>query len=183
MRHTAYRLFLSTQYEEEENWLNEMSAKGLALVSAGVCRYVFEDEEPGKYTYKLELLNSLSSAAESRSYLAFLEETGIEHIASIFRWVYLRKKTEEGPFNLFSDMSSRIRYFRRLQVFFLTLMVLEFVIGIQNLMIGATSFHGIHVVNIVMGLLLLFIGVLLAIAAYKHTKKIKSLQKENQIRE
>ncbi len=125
MRHTVHKLFIATQYEKEEQWLNEMSAKGLALVSAGLCKYIFEDETPGKYTYKIELLNNLSSAAESKSYLLFLEETGVEHIASIFRWVYLRKKTVDGPFALYSYVGSTMKYLRRLQIFFISLMVLE----------------------------------------------------------
>lgn len=183
MRHSVYKLFIATQYEKEEKWLNEMSAKGFALIWAGLCKYVFEDEEPGKYTYKIELLNHLPAAQESRSYLLFLEDTGIEHVASIIRWVYLRKKSADGPFDLYSDVSSTIKYFRRLQVFFLSLMILEFIFGIQNFMIGAFLYNDIRVMNIVLGLLLLFLGVLLAMAAFSHTKKIRELQRERQIRE
>lgn len=183
MRHTAYRIFLSTQYEEEERWLNEMSAKGQALVYAGLCRYVFQDEEPGKYQYKLELLNKRPSSDQGKAYLQFLEETGIEYVSSIFLWVYLRKKTEEGPFDLYSDISSAIRYFKRLQVFFIALTILEFFVGFQNLWIGMFTVTSFKVLNIVMGLLLLFLGVLLAIAARTHTKKLRDLRRERQIRD
>lgn len=183
MRHTVYKLFIATQYEQEEKWLNEMSAKGLALVHAGICKYIFEDEEPGKYTYKIELLDRLPSAASSQSYLLFLEDAGVETIASIFRWVYLRKKAEDGPFALYSDVDSTIRYFRRLQVFFILLAVLEYVVGIQNILIGVFDLYNIRVVNIVMGLLLLFLGVLLTAAAVTHTRKLKQLRRERQIRE
>jgi hypothetical protein len=183
MRHTVYKLFIATQYEQEEKWLNEMSAKGLALVHAGLCKYIFEDEEPGKYTYKIELLDRLPSAASSRSYLLFLEDAGVETIATIFRWVYLRKKTEDGPFALYSDVDSTIRYFRRLQVFFITLAVLEYVFGIQNVLIGAFNNSEVRVINIVMGLLLLFLGVLLTAAAVTHTRKLRELRRERQIRE
>jgi hypothetical protein len=183
MRHTVYKLFIATQYEKEEKWLNEMSAKGLALVHVGFCKYIFEDAEPGKYTYKIELLNNLPSAAESKSYLLFLEDTGIEYIASIFRWVYLRKKTEDGPLALYSDVGSMIRYLKRLQIFFITLTILEFIFGIQNLVMGFFSFNEIHILNIVIGSLLVFLGVLLAIAAYKHTRMLIFLRKEQKIRE
>lgn len=183
MRHTVYKLFIASQYEKEENWINEMSSKGLALIYAGFFKYIFEDETPGKYTYKIELLNNLPSAAESKSYLLFLEETGVECIASIFRWVYLRKKAADGPFTLYSDVSSTIKYFRRLQLFFLSLTILEFICGILNLVIGTIYYHEIRVTNITIGLLLLFLGVLLAIAAYGHTMKLRSLRRESQIRE
>jgi hypothetical protein len=183
MRHTVYKLFIATQYEQEEKWLNEMSAKGLALIHAGVCKYIFEDEEPGKYTYKIELLDHLPSAASSQSYLLFLEDAGVETIASIFRWVYLRKKAADGPFTLYSDVDSAIRYFRRLQIFFIMLAVLEYVVGIQNVLIGAFNVSEVRVINIVMGLLLLFLGVLLTAAAVTHTRKLKELRRERQIRE
>ena len=183
MRHTVYKLFIATQYEQEEKWLNEMSAKGLALIHAGICKYIFEDEEPGKYTYRIELLNRLPSAASSRSYLLFLEDAGVETIASIFRWVYLRKKAEDGPFALYSDVDSTIRYFRRLQVFFIMLSILEYVVGIQNVLIGTFNQSEVRVINIVMGLLLLFLGVLLTAAAVTHTRKLRELRRERQIRE
>lgn len=183
MRHTVFKVFLASQYEEEEQWLNEMSAKGQALVYAGLCRYVFQDEEPGKYQYKLELLGKRPSSAESQSYLQFLEETGIEHISSILYWVYLRKKTEDGPFDLYSDVGSAIRYFKRLQMFFILLTILEFLIGFQNLAIGLFTFTSMRVTNILMGCFLLFLGVLLGLAARTHTIKLQELKRERQIHE
>ena len=183
MRQTVYKLFIASQYEEEERWINEMSAKGQALVYAGVCRYVFENEEPGKYQYKIQLLNKFPSSQESQAYLQFLEETGIEFISSILKWVYLRKKTEDGPLELYSDIGSAIRYFRRLQLFFITLTILEFFVGIQNLWIGIFLFTNVRFLNLIMGLLLIFLGVLLAAAARTHTIKLQELRRERQIRE
>lgn len=183
MRHTIYKVFLATQYEQEEYWLNQMSARGLALIYAGFFRYIFEDEEPGKYTYKIELLDNMPANKKSTSYLLFLNEIGVEHIASIFRWVYLRKKTEDGPFSLYSDVSSTIKYLRRLQIFFIALTIFEFGIGIMNISIGITLGNPIRISNIAMGLFLMFLGVLLAIAAWEHTKKIRMLRRESQIHE
>lgn len=183
MRHTVYKVYLATQYEQEEKWLNEMSSRGLALIHTGIFRYIFEDETPGKYTYKIELLDHMPSSAASRSYLQFLEDAGIRHVGSIFRWVYLRKDAADGPFSLYSDLGSSIKYFRRLQIFFIVLTFFEFFIGIQNLVIGAFTSNGIRMINIIMGLLLMFIGVLLAIAAYQHTKKLQLLKRESRIRE
>ena len=71
MRHIRYRAFLSTDYEKEERWLNEMSEQGFALVAAGLCRYTFEDCKPGEYTYKLELLDSLPVSSKGTEYLRF----------------------------------------------------------------------------------------------------------------
>jgi len=183
MRHIRYKLYIATQYEKEEQWLNEMSAKGMALIHAGICRYVFEDEEPGKYQYRIQLLDNLPGNGKSRAYLQFLEETGVEHIASIIRWVYLRKKVEDGPFELYSDVESTIRYLRRLRIFFFSLMFLEYFFGIQNLVIGLNFYNHIRIVNVILGILLLILGVMLTTAAWEHTKKIRQLHRELQIRE
>lgn len=160
-----------------------MSEQGLALVTAGLLRYVFEDCKPGEYTYKLELLDSLPVSSKDTEYLRFLEEMGIEHVSSILRWVYLRKKSEDGPFDLYSDVSSKIRYLKRLRLFFIIMMLSEFAIGFSNLSIAFIPHNGIRLMNVFMGMLVVIIGVILAAASWAHTKKIRLLQRESNIRE
>src|SRR5665648_42688 len=133
MRHIEYKIFSIGAFEKEEEWLNEMSAKGMQLVSAGFCRYKFEQGTPGKYIYRLELLDTLPSSAESVAYIKFLEETGVDHIGSILRWVYLRKKATDGPFELYSEINSKIMHYKRITylcnfliVFELTIAIIEF---------------------------------------------------------
>lgn len=114
MRHVVHRWFSIGAYEREEKWLNEMSSKGMQLVYADGLRYAFEEGTPGEYIYRLELLEHLPSNAESIAYLRFLEETGVEHVASFMRWVYLRKKASDGPFDIYSDIDSRMKHNRRI---------------------------------------------------------------------
>jgi hypothetical protein len=180
MRHTVYKLLWAWEYDKEEKWLNEMAAKGMALISVGLCKYIFEDSEPGEYTYKIELLDKMPSRSEA--YIRFLEETGAEHVGSIFRWIYIRKKTSEGALDLYSDIESRIRYVRRLRIFFISLLFFELGIALMNFSIGAFSYK-INKVNIFLGFLLLFIAWMCCLAAFRHTKKLRTLQRENQIRE
>lgn len=182
MRHTVYKLLWAWEYDKEEKWLNEMAAKGLALVSVGLCKYIFEDSEPGEYMYKIELLGKMPYRAGSEAYIRFLEETGAEHVGSILRWIYIRKKTSEGALDLYSDIESRISYVRRLRIFFTSLLIFELFIALMNISIGAFS-YSINKLNIFLGILLLFIAWMCGIAAYRHTKKLRMLQKENQIRE
>ncbi|MBQ3859711.1 MAG: DUF2812 domain-containing protein, partial [Clostridia bacterium] len=49
MRTTVRKWFWGWDFDKEEAWLNEMAAKGLALVSVGLGRYEFEETEPGEY--------------------------------------------------------------------------------------------------------------------------------------
>lgn len=115
MRRVAYRYFSIGAFEKEEKWLNEMSAKGLNLIAASGMRYEFEEGGRGEYVYRLELLPYLPAHPESAAYLKFLEETGVEHIASFHRWVYLRKKAGDGPFEVYSDLDSRIAHYERIR--------------------------------------------------------------------
>ena len=183
MRHTVYKLLWAWEYDKEEKWLNEMAANGMALISVGLCKYIFEDSEPGEYTIKLELLDHMPSRSDSKSYLGFLEDTGVEHVGSMFRWVYIRKKTAEGSFDLYSDIGSRMKYLKRLQIFFFTLLIFEFCIGIMNISIGAFWSNTINKTNLFLGVLLLFIALMCGLAAFGHTKKLRALQRERQIRE
>ena len=48
MKHRMNRLFFIWQSAEEEKWLNNMAAKGLALTGVWLFRYEFEDSEPGE---------------------------------------------------------------------------------------------------------------------------------------
>ncbi len=114
MRRTIFKWFWLWEFEKEEKWLNEMASKGLALAGVGLAQYTFEESSPGEYTIRLEMLKDFPSHPESQRYIRFLEETGAEHIATLSRWVYFRKKAEGARFNLFSDIDSRIRHLNRM---------------------------------------------------------------------
>lgn len=52
--------------------------------------------------------------AGEQEYLRFMEDAGIEQVASLGRWVYFRKQTDGGAFELFSDIDSRIKHLWRI---------------------------------------------------------------------
>jgi len=120
-----YKVFAMWNFDKEEQWLNEMAAQGLSLVNVAPFRYDFEETDMGAYQVRLEMLADLPSNPKSQNYIRFLEETGVEHIGTIFRWVYFRKGTEEAPFDLFSDIESRIAHLNRM-------LVIPLVLGISN---------------------------------------------------
>lgn len=113
MKKTERRFFTVNQYKEEENWLNEMAARGWNLKKSGVFKYEFESGKPGEYTYRLELLDRDADSKESRQYINFLKETGIETVCECSNWIYLRRKSSDGPFNpenpMLSELSHKIR--------------------------------------------------------------------------
>ena len=136
-------------YEKEEQWLNNLAAKGLALTDYSWMRYAFEETKPGEYIYQIELLEKFPGNPESEMYLRFLEDSGVEVVASYMKWVYLRKKAADGPFAIYTDYASKLRYLKRVRLFWTGLLILEFTAGLMNL--GICLFYLIesqlHVLN------------------------------------
>ena len=124
MIHTVRRLYFVWDFEKQMQWLNEMAEKGLHLKNVGFGRFDFEEGEPGGYVYRMEWLRYRPGSGESVSYIRFLEETGAEYVASFKHWVYFRKQTTEGAFDLFSDLDSRINHLKRLITLMLCLILL-----------------------------------------------------------
>lgn len=133
MRRTIRKLFFVWDYDKEEQWLNEMAAKGLALVSVGFCKYEFEDCVPGEYRVCLQLLDKLPKHPEMQKYIEFMEETGAEHVGSFTRWVYFRKKASEGDFQLYSDYASKAKHMSAMLSFVALIVGLNLYIGLYNL--------------------------------------------------
>lgn len=51
----------------------------------GFCRYTFEPCRPGEYGIRLELLEDRPDSPQSREYLNFLAETGVDRVGHWFR--------------------------------------------------------------------------------------------------
>ncbi|MBQ1386100.1 MAG: DUF2812 domain-containing protein [Erysipelotrichales bacterium] len=165
-RTTIRKWFFVWDFEKEEEWLNEMALSGWALVSVGFCRYTFERTEPGEYIIRLEMHK------HDPSYLAFMEETNAEYVGRVFQWIYFRRKSEYGPFDIFSDIDSKIEHLRNIcRVLFL--------LGIGNILIGiGNSLNGLNIgwINLICGSLLMYgLGNLRG--------KVTYLEKERKLRE
>ncbi len=176
MKHTVYRIFTIGQYEKEEEWLTEMSAKGMQLSDVGFCRYVFEEGDPGKYIYRLELLRRHPTDAESIAYIRFMEDLGVEYVGSLFYWVYFRKKAEDGPFDLYSDIPSKIRHFRRMNL------ICNWAAGL-NIAIGGMNIALTSPTNRTMGAINIGLAIFVFLVSVPIRKKLRQLKKESAVRE
>ena len=117
MKRVMHRLFWAWDFDREEDWLNAWAARGLALVDVCGIRYVFEEGAPGEYEYRLELLEHTAGSSEGRCYLDFLRDLDIECVGTYGRWAYLRRPRDGAPFDLFSDIDSKIAHLRRIEVY------------------------------------------------------------------
>lgn len=180
MKTIVRKWFWAWDYDREELWLNEMSAKGLALTSVGYCRYEFAPCEKGEYNYRIELLDNMPTHPESVQYIKFMEESGVEQIGSYMRWVYFRKKSDDIPFDLFSDAPSKIRHLNRILTLIGILGAVNFYNGFYNVFL-AVSGSGVFGVNFPAGALCCIIAGLCGYGYYKLWKKKDYLKKEHQI--
>ena len=129
---TQYKWFWVWDFDKEEKWLNGMADSGWALKSVGFCKYTFEACEPGEYIVRLEMHDS------DPSYVSFMEDTGAEYVGRVVKWIYFRRKSALGAFDLFSDIDSRIDHLKRIYR-------LAWLFGIMNLIIGVmNSFNASH---------------------------------------
>ena len=177
MRRTIRKFFFVWDFDKEEKWLNEMAAKGLALVSTGFCKYEFEDSLPGEYKVCLQLLDKMPSHPESQKYIAFMEETGAEHVGSFTRWVFFRKKASEGDFQLFSDNESKVKYLTSMLSFVALIVGLNLYIGLYNLFVVFflhSAFNYIGLLNFAIAL----VGIPGVIKLWKKRNRMK---KESQL--
>jgi hypothetical protein len=174
-------------YEKEERWLNEMSAKGLALNGYFFFLYSFTDCEPGEYIYRIELLENLPGNPESRKYIDFLSENGVEHIASWARWVYFRKQAKDGPFDIYSDIDSKLTHFKRISTLWLVLMIMMAAFSIQHFIHGMDYFHSGYesgaIASFVFCIIMLCLFVFLFVAWNSLRLRTRKLKKEKLLHE
>lgn len=164
---TIHKWFWVWDFEKEEKWLNQMASEGWALKSIGYCRYDFEKCEPAQYIVRLELHDPSDS-----NYISFMEETGAQYLGHMLKWIYFRRESQLGAFDLYSDIDSRIQHLQRIINMLRLFLIANLTIGIVN------SFNASHV-----GWLNLLVVALLAYGLGHLEEKIENLRSERLLRE
>lgn len=162
-----------SHYEKEEEWLNTMAKRGLALTRYTWCKYVFEDCQPGEYIFRIEFLQENPSTPKGREYIEFMEETGADYISSYGHWVYFRKKAANGPFDIYSDTDSKINHYKRIATLWGSIGLMNIILAIPNL----------HSMNLSVSSINLIVGCVLVSQCIPYLIKIKKLGKEKLLRE
>ena len=150
MRTTIRKVFWAWEFEEEEKWLADMAAQGKALVSARFFTYEFEDSEPGEYAVRLEMLDHMPDSPEGQRYIAFVEETGAEYIGKVMKWVYFRKKTALGEFELHGDNATRMKHLKGIINLLKPLMVVNIGAGMYNLVVFLSYRNGLNLLAVLL---------------------------------
>ena len=106
-------------------------------------------------------------------YVKFMEETGAEYVGRMMMWIYFRKKTEDGVFDLYSDIDSKISHLDRIGKVLLA-------IGGANLIIGVINSWN---PSIRLGWINLLCATLLMYALGRIHGKKEALEKERELHE
>ena len=187
MKHTVFKIFTVAQHEQEEQWLNEMSNKGLQLFNVGLGYYVFENGSAGEYQYKIELLPNSPSHSESLQYISFLRDMGIECVASYMRWVYFRKKADGAEFVLYSDIPSNIRHYERVLGLCRFVYILNFIAGFMNLVAVIEQIADGPTGRITLNAAVVFLNLIIGAVVLSYSRpmrhRLKQMRMENAVRE
>lgn len=184
MKHKEYKYFID--FEKEEKWLNGMAEKGMNFIDFKLPgRYLFEEGKPGEYVYRLELLEHRPKHPQSKAYIEFMEETGVELVATYFRWAWFRKKTADGLFDLYTDYSSRIQHYQRVSWFVGSAGLLNFIVALNNFLVGLlyTGPHNNGYLNVYISPINFVVAIMCAKALTTYLKQIKKFKKESLIHE
>ena len=185
MRKTVKKTFWIWQLEKEEEWLNQMAAEGWCLISVGYRRYEFEQVPPGLFTIRTEWLEKSANHSDSFAYIEFLKSTGAVNICNRGNMAYFRKIADNN-FQLYSDNSSRIKYYSRLIKYFGTLVFLySLIIVMRWLLFFVKLFvdNGFDWFDFLFAIFWTALTIPFAFGLSKYIKKRKALKEEQNLYE
>ena len=113
----VWRFWTIAEYEQEEQWINEMARDGWALTAVGFCRYIFRRTRPGEFIYKLDMVERTTQDEVKESYFNFLTECGIRIVGDYKDWIYLQKRAANGPFDMKNDTYAKLRRVNKIYSF------------------------------------------------------------------
>ena len=113
----VWRFWTIAEYEQEEQWINEMARDGWALTAVGFCRFSFRRARPGEFIYKLDMVERTTQDEVKESYFNFLTECGIRIVGEYKDWIYLQKRAADGPFDMKNDTYAKLRKVNKIYSF------------------------------------------------------------------
>lgn len=161
--------------DEEQDWLNDYCQEGWAMVSFFAGLVTFVPCRPGEFIYQIDLLPGSGLRADDyEGYVSFMSDMDVEVLQRWGRWVYLRKRAEDGPFEVYTDTDSKIQLYRRIRKMFLWVLVLDLSLSI-NVFFQAAVYGGLLLRCSAAVVALMLLAILQG--AWKCTRKIQELER------
>ena len=181
MNKVIYKFFWLWNYDQEDNWLNDMSSKGYELISVGCCRYKFRKCECNEYIHRIEFYNNFIKVSKRVKYISFIEETGVKYIGTVNHNLYFSKKSNQGDFEIYSDNTSKIKYLNQMLIFMITFSIINLIAGSFNLFIASTLTSYINPMNFMVGIINVILGLIIIKGAYIIYRKKQLLEHQKQL--
>lgn len=159
-------------YEKEEQWLNNMSEKGYHFKSFNLFFYLFEVNKEESYTYRIELLPKDHG---NQDYLSFMEDTGVEHVDSYLKWIYLRKPKSLGTFENYTDNRTKLELLNRIFYFQLAVTLFSFIVFIVEL---GLLLHGFHLLILLSCSFIAVLTLGVATVSLRNWRRIRKLKED-----
>lgn len=169
-----FRFFMDET--KEEQWINEMSAQGWHMKKFFICFYIFEKGEPGKYIYRNEMVGNFNFSKKKSEYIELVEEMGAEFVHQTGPWVYFRQEKAKGPFELYTDSSSKLTYLNKIFTLFLSMFLANLLLGLLNF--GFTFYEQKAIFNDFTYKLNFTVCILLGIMLVRYYKRRKVLKEK-----
>lgn len=146
-----FRIFYDK--DAETKWLNQLSDQGYQLKSFKMGMYEFEERDPGKYLYMVDLIDRANFKMEE--YAPPLEAVGIEVVAQFGNYAYIRKLKKNGPFRITKAVEDQIGQYNRIGLVFIAMMFVEYVAGLAEVIGGILTGKPLP---LIIGLVLIVVG-------------------------
>ncbi|MUK89245.1 DUF2812 domain-containing protein [Ornithinibacillus sp. L9] len=116
-----FRVFLASNLEKEEQWLTEMSRKGLHLKKYRFCMYYFDENLNESYIYQTDFRPDAEE-----EYFQLYRDAGWQHVGNALNlFHYFRTEADQsGIKKLYSDAESIKDSYKRMISFYITLFLL-----------------------------------------------------------
>lgn len=169
----VFKFFTVGDYEKLEHWINKMCFKGYALKDYSFGRFYFEPCIENEYYYSIELFENLPSSLSSEDFFNYLnDECNIEYVCKFRNFAFFRRKKSKGKFSLFTDISQKVSYFKRILTFRFSLALFLIVFSFLIL-----YYPPLYLSDKVFSFLLLFIAIMIIIVNISSFFKYEQLKK------
>ena len=177
---TCFRSYTAWQYQEEVDWMNKMAAEGWALERTNGFVHHFSRCEPGAWIIRLDRPSFKMSSPEGQEYLAMLHDFGAEWVGGVNGWIYLRRRADQGDFELYSDLAGKEHLLLRARSQMLFVLALALVGWLGSLLLAICSSESFMAVYPV---IYLSIPIAVVHGLTRLNRQLKAVRQERQLHE
>ncbi|UTG99510.1 DUF2812 domain-containing protein [Macrococcoides canis] len=172
MEKVVRKLFIHTNADKEEKWLNDMARNGYMLKMATLGKYTFVKTDKN---YKLRLVYL---PEDKKDFIHFIEEGNVKFISEVNNWGYFVKEVNsfDDNFEIYSDIDSQIeqknRVLKLLGIIFLCTLA-PFFATLSPIILNDTLSSTLKSVIIISYILIILLYVFMILKLFNQIKKLK----------